>query len=98
MEKKLTCPFVEVRSDICPFCKSQKIELFSFNGYPQNYKKAVEEHLRGNQVEFNKYEIRAMKCRSCNKEFVIDWSYGFPRPLKITAKFNGFISEFLQGI
>lgn len=98
MEKKLTCPFVEVRSDICPFCKSQKIELFSFNGYPQNYKKAVEEHLRGNQVEFNKYEIRAMKCRSCNKEFVIDWSYGFPRPLKTTAKFNGFISEFLQGI
>lgn len=98
MEKKLTCPFVEVRSDICPFCKSQKIELFSFNGYPQNYKKAVEEHLRGNQVEFNKYEIRAMKCRSCNKEFVIDWSYGFPRPLQTIAKFNGFISEFLQGI
>lgn len=99
MERKPTCPFVEVRSDICPFCKSQKIELFSFNGYPQNYKKAVEEHLKGNHVEYNKYEIRTMKCRSCNKEFVIDWSdKGFPKPLKSSAKFNGFISEFMHGI
>ena len=34
-------PMIEIRTDICPHCKAQLVELFSFNGYPQNYKHAV---------------------------------------------------------
>ena len=66
-------PMIPIRGDICPLCKAQRIELFSFNGYPQNYSQAVEAHLRGYNIDYNNYEIRSMKCRSCNKEFTIDY-------------------------
>lgn len=98
VDNSLINPIIENRSDICPYCKSQRIELFSFNNYTQNYKDAVNLHLRGYDVGFNKYEIRAMKCKSCNKEFVIDWTYGFPRPLTDTFKTNMFLAEFILGI
>ena len=88
---------IPIRSDICPICKAQKVELFSFNGYPQNYKEAVNAHLSGYDVHYDKYEIRTMKCRSCGKEFVIDWSDGFPKPLKDTYRSNRFFSEFVSG-
>lgn len=91
-------PFIETRTDICPKCKAQRVELFSYKGYPQNYKEAVELHLRGHIVEYNKYEIRSMKCRSCNHEFVIDWSDGFPKPLRSTMKTDQFFREFANGI
>lgn len=82
---------------MCPICKAQRVELFSFNGYSQNYKEAVEAFLKGYSIEFNRYEIRNMRCRSCNKEFVIDWTIGFPVPLKDTYRTNRFFSEFCQG-
>ena len=91
-------PMSEIRTDICPFCKAQRVELFSFNGYSQNYSQAVEARLKGFNVQFDRYEIRFMKCRSCNKEFTIDWSYGFPIPLKDLFKTKQFFSEFIQGI
>ena len=91
-------PISEIRTDICPFCKAQRVELFSFNGYNQNYSQAVEARLKGFDVGFDRYEIRFMKCRSCNKEFTIDWSYGFPIPLKDSFRTSQFISEFIQGI
>lgn len=91
-------PMSEIRTDICPFCKAQRVELFSFNGYSQNYSQAVEARLKGFDVQFDRYEIRFMKCRSCNKEFTIDWSYGFPIPLKDLFKTKQFFSEFIQGI
>lgn len=91
-------PMSDVRTDICPFCRSQRVELFSFNGYPQNYKEAVEAHLKGYDVNYNRYEIRSMKCRACNKEFTIDWSSGFPVPLKDSFKTRQFFNEFMNGI
>lgn len=91
-------PISDARTDICPFCKAQRVELFSFNGYSQNYKEAVEAHLKGYDVNYDRYEIRFMKCRSCNKEFTIDWSSGFPVPLKDLFKTRQFFSEFIQGI
>lgn len=91
-------PMSEIRTDICPFCKAQRIELFSFNGYSQNYSQAVEARLKGFDVQFDRYEIRFMKCRSCNKEFTIDWTYGFPIPLRDLFKTNQFFSEFIRGI
>ena len=33
-------PMKPIRGDMCPFCKAQRIELFSFNGYPQDYSQA----------------------------------------------------------
>lgn len=97
-KKNLIQPMQPTRSDICPFCKAQRIELFSFNGYPQNYKEAVECRLRGYDVRYDRYEIRSMKCRSCNREFTIDWSFGFPVPLQDTYKTNNFFKEFINGI
>lgn len=91
-------PMPPARTDICPYCKAQRVELFSFNGYPQNYREAVELRLMGYDVSYDKYEIRYMKCRSCNREFVIDWSQGFPVPLQDTFKTNLFFKEFAQGI
>ncbi len=91
-------PFVELRTDICPFCKAQKVELFSFNGYPQNYTDAVNAHLMGYDISYDKYEIRTMKCKSCNREFVIEWINGFPRPLKSNYKTNVFFEQFMLGI
>lgn len=91
-------PFkVHERYDICPICRAQRVELFSFNNYPQNYRDAVDAYLRGYVVDYDKYEIRAMRCRSCNKEFVIDWTMGFPVPLKSSYKTNRFFSEFSEG-
>ena len=93
----LTRGIVPLRTDVCPYCKAQRVELFSFNGYTQNYKEAVNAYLSGYDVHFDKYEIRAMKCRGCNKEFVIDWTDGFPKPLKDTYRTNRFFSEFIGG-
>lgn len=89
---------VPIRTDICPFCKSHKIELFSFNGYPQQYKYAVDEFIRGNKISYDKFEIRTMKCRSCNKEFVIDWIDGMPFPVYSTDRINKFLYDFIRGI
>ena len=91
-------PFeIPQRYDICPICKAQRVELFSFNGYPQNYKEAVDLYLKGYLIDYNKYEIRNMRCRSCNREFVIDWTIGFPVPLRNTFKTNRFFAEFADG-
>ena len=91
-------PFIITeRYDICPICKAQRLELFSFNGYPQNYREAVDSYLKGYLVEYHRYEIRSMRCRSCNREFVIDWTMGFPVPLKNTFKTNRFFAEFSDG-
>lgn len=97
IDKNLIEPLINIRSDICPICKAQRIELFSFNGYPQNYKDAVEARLRGYNVSYDRYEIRYMKCRSCNKEFTIDWSSGFPVPLIDSYKSNNFFYQFING-
>ena len=97
-DDKLITPFIEIRSDICPVCRAQRVELFSFNGYPQNYKEAVNLNLMGYDVEYNKYEIRTMRCKSCNREFVIDWTSKFPKPLKDTYRTDRFIQEFVLGI
>lgn len=96
IEPNLIQPIRELRTDICPNCQAQRIELFSFNGYPQHYSDAVDAHLKGYDVFFNKYEIRSMKCRSCNKEFTIDWTYGFPQPLKDTYRTTRFLQEFFS--
>ncbi len=90
-------PIIIHRYDICPKCGSNKIELMSFNNYPQGYSSAVDAYLSGYNVSFDKYEIRSMKCRSCGKEFVIDWSRGFPIPLKDTGKSNIFFMQFING-
>ena len=91
-------PFIEERFDMCPFCKAQRVELFSFNGYPQHYKEAVDYYINGYNVDYNQYEIRSMKCQGCGKEFTIDWSDGFPKPLRSSLKTSIFVSEFLMGI
>lgn len=96
-DEGLINPIIDLRTDICPHCKAQLVELFSFNGYPQNYKSAVDAHLMGYDIDYNKYEIRTMRCKSCNKEFVIDWSEGFPKPLASTYKTDRFFSEFVAG-
>ena len=90
-------PIIFTRYDVCPCCKAQRVDLISFNGYSQNYKEAVDAYLRGYKVNFDRYEIRAMKCKSCNKEFTIDWSDGFPKPLQYTAKTRAFLYEFMNG-
>lgn len=98
LDPNLIYPFVYNRFDICPHCGAQRVELFSFNGYPQNYRDAVTSFLQGNNVEFNKYEIRTMKCRSCHKEFVIDWyDDKFPRPMKSINRSKQFFDEFVNG-
>lgn len=91
-------PFVvNERYDLCPFCKARRVELYSFNNYPQNYSEAVDAYLQGYDVSFNKYEIRMMKCKSCQKEFVIDWTSGFPVPLRDTYRTDRFFAEFGEG-
>lgn len=92
----LPAPFIVDRPDICPYCKAQRIELLSFNGYPQNYSSAVDAYLRGYNISFNKYEIRSMRCKSCNKEFTIDWTSGFPMPLTSTFRTDVFFSRYLN--
>ena len=67
------------------------------NGYSQNYKDAVDAYLSGYKVLFDRYEIRSMKCKSCAKEFTIDWSDGFPKPLQFTPKIRAFFQEFAEG-
>lgn len=85
------------RYDICPHCRAQRIELISFNGYSQNYKEAINAYMQGYTVEFNRYEIRSMRCRGCHKEFVIDWTPGFPVPLRNTYRTDRFFAEFMEG-
>ena len=94
----LIYPLGPARTDICPFCRAQRIERFSFNGYPQNYKEAVNMYLKGYNISYDKYEIREMKCTSCKRVFTIDWSTGFPVPLKDTYNTTIFFQEFINGI
>ena len=91
-------PIMPIRYDFCPHCSTQQIDLFSFNNYPQGYSDAVTSYLKGNSVSFDKYEIRYMKCKSCGKEFMIEWANGCPRPLKDPYRVLGFVSEFEMGI
>lgn len=98
VKQGLIDPLIEDRFDVCPFCKSQRIELFSFNGYPQHYKQAVDSYLKGYNVDYNRYEIRSMRCQSCGREFAIDWSSGFPRPLRDNIRTSAFVQEFILGI
>lgn len=95
-EEKLINPIIDIRTDICPICRAQAIELYSYNSYPQNYNQAVDAYLMGYKVKFN-YEIRYMRCKSCNKLFTIDWSRGFPKPLKDSYITDRFFKEFLSG-
>lgn len=97
-QKGLINPIINLRTDICPHCKAQMIELYSFNNYPQNYRDAVDAYLRGYNVQYNQWEIRAMRCKSCKSEFVIDWTDGFPKPLQDIFKTNNFFQEFAIGI
>ena len=97
-DENLINAFSPIRTDVCPICKAKAVELFSFNGYPQNYREAVDAYLAGYDVKYDRYEIRSMKCRSCGKEFVIDWSDGFPKPLKDTFRSNLFFGEFVRGM
>ena len=90
-------PIIFTRYDICPNCNAQRLVLLSFNGYSQNYKDAVDAYLYGYKVLFDRYEIRSMKCKSCSKEFTIDWSDGFPKPLQFTQKIRAFFQEFIEG-
>lgn len=89
-------PIKFIRPDVCPNCKAQRIELISFNGYPQHYSEAVTNYLKGKMTYFDKYEIRSMKCKSCNKEYIIDWSSVFPKPLLDNNKLNYFLYGFLN--
>ena len=52
--KGLINPISPIRSDLCPICKAQRVELFSFNDYPQNYRQAVEANLNGYDVDYTK--------------------------------------------
>lgn len=97
IENDLIDPFIKMRTDICPCCKAQRIDLISFNGYPQNYKEAVNAYLNGYSISYDRYEIRSMRCKSCNREFIIDWTQGFPKPLIDSYKINRFFSEFSAG-
>lgn len=94
----LTDPLIPVRFDICPICKSQRVKLLSFNNIDQNYSEAVDAYLRGYAVNFDRYEIYALKCASCGKEFIIDWTGGFPKPLQFKGKLDLFYWEFIRGL
>ena len=96
--KGLINPLAPARTDICPNCNMQTIELYSFNNYPQNYKNAVEARLKGFNVSYDKYEILYMRCKNCRKEFVIDWYSGFPVPLRDGIRAKAFFDEFDLGI
>lgn len=91
-------PLMPIRDDFCPHCNTQNIELFSFNNYPQGYSDAVTSYLNSNSILYDKYEIRYMKCKTCGKEFMIDWSSGFPKPLKDPYRVFGFVAEFEMGV
>ena len=53
--------------------------------------------MKGYNVFFDRYEIRTMKCMSCKREFTIDWTSGFPVPLKDTLKTTRFFYDFING-
>lgn len=90
-------PMIPARTDICPLCNAQKVEIFSFNDYAQGYRQAVDANISGYNVLYDRYEIRYMRCTSCKHLFTIDWSSGFPVPLRDTAKTSQFFREFLAG-
>lgn len=97
-DPNLTDPFEMFRPDICPHCNAQLVECYSYQGYPQKYSEAVDLYMKGYQVRFDKYDIFYMKCNGCGKSFVIDWSTGFPMPMRDSYTTDVFFSEFMSGI
>lgn len=91
---ELIRPAYFVRDDYCDNCDHQNtIEIYNFFGKPLGFSNLVNERLRNGELSkiFDKEQVYIMKCTNCNKRFKIDWTDGYPRPMRV---FNRLLREF----
>lgn len=87
------------RPDTCFKCESKRsIECYDIYNNPLNYSLLLDKlETRPDKTDetlsiLNKRELVIMRCKKCNKQYVIKWNNGIPEPLRNFC----FIEEFLD--
>lgn len=74
------------RADYCNNCNKERIlELYDRNDNPLNYTYFLDQLENGNKNIINKldsFDLRYIKCRHCNTNYIIDWRKTYPIPLR----------------
>lgn len=83
-------PYYINRSDICPRCKEQSLELFNLYNNPLHLTEAID---NGEDILLQKLNARYFKCESCGAEYPINWIGTKPIPL-LPDMYKLFFSSF----
>lgn len=67
----------------CHYCGSNNLYFYTKYNDLINYKSFIDNNLTLDQIKDNLYDknIKYLKCLSCNKISIIDWSNGYPKQL-----------------
>lgn len=90
-------PAYFIRDDYCDNCNHERsIEIYNFFGKALGFPNLVDERLKIGALSkvFDKEQIYIMKCSNCGKRFKIDWTDGYPRPMRV---FNRLLRQFQMG-
>lgn len=81
MELKEMCTYV--RPYVCPICGNELLFFVTRYNKLIDYKGLMENHYNLSELinELGNRNITHMKCLTCNKDYIIDFSNGYPTPL-----------------
>jgi hypothetical protein len=90
MEYKEMCRYITPY--VCPVCGNELLFFTTSNNKLIDYKGLMSDHCNLSQLKSRLYykNIRHIKCITCNKVYVIDWSNGYPTPLYDKSILNNF--------
>lgn len=84
-----------MRPDYCSVCRRHTIEIFDYFNYPQHYADLALASFEHRPIPcLDTRDIYTMRCRSCGKEYAIQWEDGMPKPVLYPD--NRPIRHFIQ--
>ena len=91
-------PLLFYNYNYCFNCKTNSIELYSYQNYPQHYAKILEMLKAGvKALTLDKYATYTMRCSRCGKEYKIYWDEnGIPRPIDTGFQIEVFMRQFKE--
>lgn len=92
-------PIEVFRYDYCFNCNTQySIEMYNIFGSAIGYSRYLDFYFSNKKLPpiNDKYPIDRMICKNCKKEYPIDWSEGFPKPMRFFIPNNFFLNNFIN--
>lgn len=88
--------FFRESSKYCPECGHQSITICNINGKPLNF--VIDKGMTTDQImkKVNKTTIGNMVCSNCGKQFLCDYSLGFPRAVTKSGLRMTFFEDYLS--